>query len=314
MLVIKQKSQRRKSGKSLYLIAFGLIVIPALFLYGQYLYGLKHVRVAARSGDTTSAVVSKADKPEPSGSSLKPDDQPAPEKTDEQAAEKTAPGGFVSSLMSVFSPSVHAMERPPALPPAPAVTKLAATPPAEIRSASRGVLAPMTPAQKRLKLAQDGFSDAMNQANFYPATYGFKPGENPMAAGLGDPVPVCKIEQPGGMSLGNQPLNSLLKPADEWLYPVFLAGHVRFMVSVRCVQGGYVLGRGSRALGMSYDKIISRWPASQGFHPQIVVLPNRPFYYFTIPELPDQNLTDTVRMLDYSPTVTPASVILVGLR
>jgi hypothetical protein len=39
-----------------------------------------------------------------------------------------------------------------------------------------------------------------------------------------------------------------------------------------------------------------------------------PFYFFTIPELPDQNMTDTSRMLDFAPALSPAAVILSSWR
>ena len=170
----------------------------------------------------------------------------------------------------------------------------------------------MTAAQKRWKLAQDGFYDVMNLANNYPDAYGFMADEDLRAARLGEPVPVYRVVQPGRTD--STPVKSLLKPADEWVFPVILSNHIRFMVQVQYVGHDYVLGHGSRALAMNYDKIIARWPAGEGFHPQLVILPNQPFYYFTIPELPDENLTDTSRMLDFNPSLTPAKVIFAGWR
>jgi hypothetical protein len=72
----------------------------------------------------------------------------------------------------------------------------------------------------------------------------------------------------------------------------------------------YVAEPGSRALAMVYEKIEQHWPVSKGFHPQLVVNPNMPNYYFTIPELDQQNLTDIGDMFEYHPRLSPATVIL----
>ncbi len=65
---------------------------------------------------------------------------------------------------------------------------------------------------------------------------------------------------------------------------------------------------------MVYEKILEHWPVGEGYHPQLVINPNMPFYYFTVPELPEQNLTDTTRMLEFNPSLTPAAVILESWR
>jgi hypothetical protein len=215
--------------------------------------------------------------------------------------------------MSVISPSAQAITMQPEMRPARNGTKPAAPQTANQASSLRQPLR-MTEAQKRWKLAQDGFGDVMALAYKSPDAFGFMADEDLRSVTLGEAVPVYTVVHLGRMGFTNQPVQSLLKPAGEWVYPIILANHIRFMVEVRYDGHDYVLGHGSRALAVDYDKIVVHWPAGEGFHPQLVILPDQPFYYFTIPELPDQNLTDTSRMLDFNLSLTPAQVILAGWR
>lgn len=302
--------QKRCRKMTVYLCVFGLI--PSLFLYWHYLDRLTHVRVPAKSShgaDTASAT----GKSKSTGNAAKTADKSAPAKTDAPAPGTDAPAGFVDSLMSVLSPSAQAVTMQPEMRPARKVTKTVTTRNLSQIPSVRELL-PLTAEQKRLKLAQAGFSEVMDLAGKYPDAYGFQSDEDMQLAKLGEPIPVYMVRQPDRTDAVDQSVNSMLKPADEWVFPVILENHIRFMVQVRYNGHDYVLGHGSRALAMDYDKIVTRWPASEGFHPQLVIHPNRLFYYFTIPELPDQNLTDTSRTQDFSFSLTPARVILASWR
>lgn len=299
--------KKKRSGK----LVVGLLLVglvPAVFLYCRYLDRLTHVRVPPKTSATVAAGTAPVtDQSNLAAGSSKPDARPAP-------IETPAPG-FIDSLMSVFLPSAEAVTLRPQMQrartpvkPAPAPAQAAAP------ILSSRELPPLTAEQKRLKIAQDGFDDVIYLARRYPESYGFMPDENLKAARLGNPILVHKIVQPGRASYLGQPVTSLLKPADEWVVPIILDNHIRFMVQIRFVGHDYVLGQGSRALAMIYDKILARWPASEGFHPQLVIFPNLPGYYFTIPEMPVQNITDTVRMLEFNPSLSPATVILAGWR
>jgi hypothetical protein len=76
----------------------------------------------------------------------------------------------------------------------------------------------------------------------------------------------------------------------------------------------YVPGKGSKILGMAWDKITEKWPAEEGYHPCIVINSAVPGYYFTVPELPQPNMTDIVRLFDYHLNLSPADVILASWR
>jgi hypothetical protein len=276
--------------------------------------GLTHVHVPPKVSQTASpAKVPEALKPKLAALSPNPDDKPVPAKMNSPVAAKAAFAGFADLLMSVISPSAKAETMQPEMQPAAKQVKRVAVSAIPLAS-SRRELPPLTAEQKRLKIAQDGFADVMALAFQYPDAYGFRSDERLADAKLGNPIPIYRVAQQARAHYLGQPVASLLQPAEEWIFPIILDNHVRFMVQVRSVGGEYVLGNNSRGLAMVYDKILARWPASEGYHPQLVVVANLPGYYFTVPELPGQNLTDTSRMLDFNPSPSPASVVLAGWR
>ena len=297
---------KRKRDRKIVIAFWVIALVPAVYFYCQYIDGLTHVRHPVKGGHTASTT----SKSKPAAGSQATDDKSASAKTDKPASTKPASASFVDSLMSVFVPSAEAITLQPEMQPAHLAVKQ--LPAQQVVSVPEPP--PLTAAQKRLKIAEDGFDEAMSLAYQYPDRYGFGSDENLRAARLGKPIPVYQVAQTRRAHYAGQPVASLLKPADEWIYPIILDNHIRFMVQVRYDGHRYVLGNGSRGLAMIYDKILERWPASEGYHPQLVINPNMPFYYFTIPELPEQNITDTTRMLDFNPSLTPAAVILESWR
>lgn len=298
-------------------VSLGLWVIALLitvFFYCRYLDSLTHVRVPAKSRHSVAAAsVPAAGKLKLAVASPKSDDKPALTKTNSPVLAKADTSSFADSLMSVISPSAKAETMQPEMQPAFKQAKRMTTP-VVARTSSGQRLLPPTDEQKKLKVAQDGFDDVMGMAYQYPRSYGFTSEDNLGAARLGKPIPVYMIAEQDRESYARQPAASLLKPADEWLFPIIQDNHIRFMVQVRYVGHDYVLGQGSRALAVVYDKILARWPAGEGYHPQLVINPDMPFYFFTIPELPEPNMTDTSRMLDFNPALSPAAVILTSWR
>ncbi|MDR3457394.1 MAG: hypothetical protein P4N60_08110 [Verrucomicrobiae bacterium] len=233
-------------------------------------------------------------------------------------AGNDTPGNLGGSMMSALSPSarpetitpgfqsVKTLDGPAAVPTARRPLKT----PAPARHE-----APLTEEQKLVKAAQDGLERAMDLAVKNPDAFGFAAGDKIDMVKLGDPVRVYSIADADRDSYRDaQSLKSILSPTKEWIFPVMLDGHICFILPVRCTGTEYVAGHYSRALAMVYEKILERWPASEGYHPQFVVTPNRTAYYFTVPELPDQNLTDTSAMFQYNPTLSPPSVILASWR
>ena len=210
---------------------------------------------------------------------------------------------------------------PPAAQPMPTETVAApvvVTPPVAI-AASR----PVTPRQYRVhtdaeRLIMAGqivFENVMDMANKYPDAYGFQAGDFLSDAKLGAPMPVYTIEESARASYqSGQPIKPLLKAAKQWVFPVLMGERIGCMVEVKQIGHEYVPGKGNKSLGMAWQKIQEKWSTEDGYHPMLVVNPDVPGYYFTVPELPTQNLTDTIEMFYFHPGTSPADVILASWR
>jgi hypothetical protein len=173
----------------------------------------------------------------------------------------------------------------------------------------------LTDQDRLLQAAQIAFQNVMDQASAYPDSYGFQADDVLQNARLGGSMPVYTVAEADYLNYQTgQPLKPLLKPADQWVFPVTIGSRVCCMVQVSHVGHNFVPGGGNKLLGQAWNKIIQRWPVSQGFHPQLVANANVPGYYFTIPELPTQNLTDIIRMFEYETDLSPAIVILASWR
>jgi hypothetical protein len=269
--------------------------------------------VASPVTTVSAASIPAAVKPEPATSLPEINNNPALATNNHQATTNAANAGFADSLMGVITPSAKAETIQPEMRRAPKPDRQMA-----IRTAAfffpHDDMRGMTPEQRQLKVAQVGFAEVMDQAKKYPDTYGFLPEEDLTAAKLGDAIPIYRIALQERDTYAGQSVSSVLKESDEWVYPVILDDRIRYFVEVRYVGHNYVHGLGSRALAMAYDKILDRWPASEGFHLQLVTIPNLPSYYFSIPELPEQNLTDITEMFELNPILTHATLALAAWR
>ena len=170
--------------------------------------------------------------------------------------------------------------------------------------------------QERLAMAgQTAFDNVMDMANKYPDAYGFQSGDFLSAAKLGQPVSIYTIDESDRANYQNgQPVKPLLKAARQWVFPILMGDRICCMVEVSESGHEYIPGRGNKSLAMAWNKINEKWPAEDGYHPMLVVNPEVPGYYFTVPELPQQNLTDTVEMFYFHPGISPADVILASWR
>ena len=170
--------------------------------------------------------------------------------------------------------------------------------------------------QERLVMAgQTAFDNVMDLANKYPDAYGFQAEDFLSDAKLGEAMPIYTIDESDRANYQNgQPVKPLLKPAKQWVFPVLMGDRICCMVEVSQIGREYVPGKGNKSLGMAWNKILEKWPAEAGYHPLLVVNPDVPGYYFTVPELPEQNLTDTIQMFYFHPGTSPADVILASWR
>jgi hypothetical protein len=170
--------------------------------------------------------------------------------------------------------------------------------------------------QDRLLMAgQTAFANVIDLANKYPDAYGFQAGDFISDAKLGTPMPVYTIDESARANYrAGEPVRPLLKPAPDWVFPVLMGHRICCMVSVHRTGDDFVPGSGSKSLAMAWKKILEKWPADKGYHPLLVMNPDIPGYYFTVPELPVQNITDTVQMFLMHPSPSPADVILASWR
>lgn len=312
-----------KRGTRKFLVAF--LIFTVIFVGFFYWRQFKHNEMPIVHRAVPVTTVPAAAKPTPSANSSKTENHSTVAKTDSPsiandghlAAVKTAVVGFGNSLIAAFSPSAKAATVHQEMPPAPKPVADTALPAKRVPIPTTAAAPPrpaptLTAEQKRLQVAQEGFGHVMDRAVAHPDIYGFLPDEDLGGATLGDEIPVYTIKLQGHDT--STPVNSLLQSANEWLYPIILDGHVRYIVQVRLNGNDYVLENGSRALAMTYDKILTQWPASKGFHPKLITVSGLPAYYFTIPELPNQNITDTDQMFDINPELSPASIVLANLQ
>jgi len=182
---------------------------------------------------------------------------------------------------------------------------------------------PVAPRTYRVRSEQDrflmagqvAFANVIELAGKYPDSYGFQAGDFLSDAKLGTPIPVYTIEESARANYrAGQPVKPLLKAAKQWVFPVLMGDRVCCMVEVKQTGRDYVPGKGNKSLAMAWNKIQQKWPVSEGYHPMLLVNAEVPGYYFTVPELPVQNITDTVEMFYYNPGTSPADVILASWR
>jgi len=332
-------------GKSSRKIVIGVVVhvlAAAIYLYVRYLNNLAHHKVMAAASRAVVAAVTSATASTAAASktapvtvpmavSAKPEAQllaaaaPAPVavNSSNSVPAKAAPVSLGDSLMAVISPSARAETIQMPLQPIKSADTVAAMPasrqplkvPVSAQRSVRREAKPLTDAQKRSQVAEAKLDSVIGMATTHPDVFGFASNERVDMAKLGEPIIVYSISLADRKNYeAGQPLKPIMQATNEWIFPVVLNGRTRYMLPVKRVGTEYVAQPGSRALAMVLEKIEERWPASEGYHPQLVVNPKIANYYFTIPELPEQNLTDTGDMFQYNASLSPASVILASWR
>jgi hypothetical protein len=290
-----------------------LVSALSLLAYWQYLQHLTHGSRPAVAPVVThdSPSVPKAAAPllnQPSGTVAPP--------TLKKIADE--------SLMAVGSYLMRAVKISPA---APATTTVSSEPmavpaplavAAPIISSAQVAVRPYrvhTDQERLLMAGQTAFDNVMDMANKYPDAYGFNAEDFLSEAKLGAPMLVYTIEESARANYqSGQPVKPLLKPAGQWVFPVMMGSRICCMVEVKQISREYIPGSGNKSLAMAWNKILEKWPAEAGYHPLLVVNPDVPGYYFTVPELPEPNMTDTIQMFYFHPDTSPADVILASWR
>ena len=307
-------------------VRIGLLALASVlcaWLYWMHIVGLTRVHAAATAAATTMATAAKtgaavtaatatATATATAATATAAAAPLAPTKPETAREQVTAVWNYI--LESVKAAPVQAASKPaaPAAAPSPTGTVTMA---AAVATAPRPAPKPLTDQDRLMLAAKMAFQTVMDQASAYPDSYGFQPDDVLQNARLGAPMQVYTVAEADYLAYQEgKPLKPLLKPAEQWVIPVTIGERICCMVQVSHVGHTYVPGGGNKMLGQAWNKITQRWPVSQGFHPQLVMNANVPGYYFTIPELPTQNLTDTIRMFEYETDLSPAIVILASWR
>jgi hypothetical protein len=173
----------------------------------------------------------------------------------------------------------------------------------------------LTPEQQLTLAGQTAMDKMLAMASKYPDAYGFRAEDIFGEVKLGAAIPVYAISEKDrtGYKAG-QPLDQLLKPAKQWVFPVLSNGRLCCLVQVSHNGHEYVPGSASKALAQAWTKISEKWPVEDGYHPKLIVNHGIPGYYFTVPEAGIPNITDTVQMFYFHPSLSPADVILASWR
>jgi len=226
---------------------------------------------------------------------------------------------LVAAVENASAKATATMAQPVSVAPSETAAQQVAAAPVVVTTAPKPVLArPLrvrTDQERLLIAAQTAFANVIDHAGKYPDAYGFQVGDFLSDAKLGEAVPVYTIEESARANYQQgQPVKPLLKPAKRWVFPVLMGDRVCCMVEVNQVGHDYVPGKGNKSLAMAWGKIQEKWPVEEGFHPLLLVNAAVPGFYFTVPELPMQNITDTIEMFYLNPGTSPADVILASWR
>jgi hypothetical protein len=176
-----------------------------------------------------------------------------------------------------------------------------------------------TKSAKFREAALSGLDDLLEKAERSRDIYGFKADDHLGQADLGEPIPIYTVNgEEAGNYLQGQEIEPLLQESGHWLVPVRVDGSFRAFIEVyKTRTNTFVAKTGSLTAARVWKKIIKRWPPEKNFHPKLVIRSDVPGYFFTIPEIDPQNMTDIVQItseVDKPAMLSPALVILHSWR
>jgi hypothetical protein len=167
--------------------------------------------------------------------------------------------------------------------------------------------------------ARPAFDDLLDRAVHAKMAYGFASDDLLDEAVMGEPIPIYTVTQEAACEYcDGDEVASILSESGQWLVPITVDGALRAFIQVsKTSSNTLVAARGSTAAARVWKTIIQRWPTEKNFHPKLVVYRNIPGYFFTVPEISPQNMTDIVKIMaevDKPATLSPATVILHSWR
>lgn len=303
-----------------------LLVLAAL-AYGHYLYRVTHGKIvspammqpavaAPAAAAVTVAVAAPAAAPVPAPVAESQTLPPALKRAADAGA--AAIGTMLVKTVNVPAPAPVPRAEPVKAPatPVPAQTVAAPAPFKVVpMPTARPPTKVLTPEQQLARAGKAAMDKMLMSATKYPDAYGFVSQDVFEDVKLGAAIPVYAISEKDRASYKHgQPIEPLLRPVKQWVFPVLADGRLCCMVQVSHNGYEYVPGSASKALAEAWSKISQKWPAEAGYNPKLIVNHGIPGYYFTVPEEGSPNITDTVQMFYFHPSLSPADVILASWR
>lgn len=126
-----------------------------------------------------------------------------------------------------------------------------------------------------------------------PEKYGFAPAERLEFARPGTPFQLYTIPPAAlaGYRKGDG-VSSILAPTETWLVPVVLDRRIRAILTVEGSGGGLrAVALGKAPLAAELDRVLKRWPETEGYDLRLVAVFPASAYFFTVPQLGDRNLS-----------------------
>ena len=309
--------QRKRLRLALLSVAFVL----AGLVYWNYLYHLTHGYPAATSATPVVTPVAVSTKPPqviaPTASAPVTPMSPAIKEATETGLAALWTYLVGSAKVAPVANPQTVLANPPTTQSEAAKVSTASAPVAQTTAKPNLHRPPLvrTPEQRLMRAGAIAMGNVLDKASRYPEAYGFLSEDGFKPAKLGNPIPIYTIvEEDRAKYKSGQPVQPMLKPTSQWVFPISQGDSIRCMVRVTYNGHDYVPGEGDKSLAAAWNKIMDKWPTDQGFHPHLVVYPSIPGYYFTVPELPTPNVTDTIHLLEYQIHLSPADVILASWR
>ncbi len=128
------------------------------------------------------------------------------------------------------------------------------------------------------------------------ALFGFTRDDDLDNAKTGTPFQIHTIT-PTALSRYNpgDTVNSLISPTDVWYFPIMVDNTMKAILTVGRLNDIYkAVALGQASLTGELEKILEKWPRSEGCTPILIKVFQAKAYFFTIPEQDDYNLTSLI--------------------
>jgi hypothetical protein len=141
-------------------------------------------------------------------------------------------------------------------------------------------------------------------SNGLPSFLAKVPAESKQLYGFAEDVDFSKVRlasplllytiKPSALSSNqvNDTVSSVAFETSMWFFPVLIGTEVKAMLVVDRQDNEWkAVSLGYAPLAREWHQVCNQWPLGKGFHPRLVAGFQAAQFYFTVPEVGDQNLT-----------------------